>query len=180
MTTVFLGGSRRIARFPVEVERRLDAVVAKRFRVVIGDAAGADKAVQQYLARKAYRHVTVFCMRGRCRHNVAGWPVTEIDSTKGAKGFDYFALKDAAMAQVATHGLMLWDGESRGTLNNVLNLTRQNKPVAVYVAPLRTFKAVRTESDLESLLQGCPPDAAAKLQRQLGIAVRDTTPSLLG
>jgi hypothetical protein len=43
------------------------------------------------------------------------------------------------MAQEATVGFMLWDGESRGTLLNVLRLVAQEKPVVVYVAPERAL-----------------------------------------
>jgi hypothetical protein len=31
---------------------------------------------------------------------------------------------------------MLWDGKSKGTINNVVNLSRDHKPV-VYVEPTR-------------------------------------------
>jgi hypothetical protein len=55
------------------------------------------------------------------------------------KGFDYYSLKDRAMAETAEYGLMLWDGKSKGTVNNVVNMPRDHKPVVVYVAPTRQF-----------------------------------------
>jgi hypothetical protein len=42
------------------------------------------------------------------------------------------------MAETADYGLMLWDGKSKGTVNNVVNLSRDHKPVVVYVAPTKT------------------------------------------
>jgi hypothetical protein len=39
------------------------------------------------------------------------------------------------MVDDAAYGLMLWDGESKGTLNSVINKVRQDKPVVVYLAP---------------------------------------------
>ena len=47
MMKIFIGGSRRISKLDPEVRRRLDAILAKNFPIVIGDANGADKAVQQ-------------------------------------------------------------------------------------------------------------------------------------
>ena len=44
-----IGGSRRITRLEAEVRRRLDRIVEKGLPVVIGDANGADRAVQRYL-----------------------------------------------------------------------------------------------------------------------------------
>ena len=49
VTKVFIGGSRRITRLEAEVRRRLDRIVEKGLPVVIGDANGADRAVQRYL-----------------------------------------------------------------------------------------------------------------------------------
>src|SRR5215831_18637941 len=48
MNTVFIGGSRHVSRLPSEVKKRLDNVVASGHRVIVGDANGADKAVQKH------------------------------------------------------------------------------------------------------------------------------------
>jgi len=47
VTRVFIGGSRRIRRLEAEVRRRLDRIVEKGLPVIIGDANGADKAVER-------------------------------------------------------------------------------------------------------------------------------------
>jgi hypothetical protein len=60
VTKVFIGGSRRITRLDGEVLRRLDRIVEKRLPVVIGDANGADKAVQRYLSERKVEKVEVF------------------------------------------------------------------------------------------------------------------------
>ena len=57
-------------------------------------------------------------MKDHCRNNVGDWPTREIDAPRGARGFDYYSLKDRAMAEAAEYGLMLWDGKSKGTVNN--------------------------------------------------------------
>jgi len=61
MTTVFLSGSRKISRLDEDVRKRLSTIVEKKFRVIVGDANGADKAFQTYLAGMDYANVTVFC-----------------------------------------------------------------------------------------------------------------------
>jgi hypothetical protein len=75
---------------------------------------------------------------------VGNWPTREIDAPRGARGFDYYSLKDRAMAEAAEYGLMLWDGKSKGTVNNVVSLSRDHKPVVVYVAPTKQFRTIRT------------------------------------
>jgi hypothetical protein len=123
-STVFVAGSRQISRLPTEVRSRLDTMIEKGFQILVGDANGADKAIQRYLADKSYPNVLVHCMKDHCRNNVGHWPTREVDAPRGARGFDYYSLKDRAMADAAEYGLMLWDGKSKGTVNNVVNLSR--------------------------------------------------------
>ena len=104
MTTIFIGGSRKITRLNDEVRGRLDAIIDKNLAVVVGDACGADRAVQRYLADEQYVHVTVFCMTGDCRNNVGKWNTHEVPGPAGARGFAYYAAKDRAMADTASHG----------------------------------------------------------------------------
>ena len=66
---VFIGGSRAVSKLNASIRDRIEDVVINRgHTVIVGDANGADKAVQQYLADRHYRHVVVFCMEN-CRNN---------------------------------------------------------------------------------------------------------------
>ena len=48
------------------------------------------------------------------------------------------------MAEAVEYGLMLWDGKSYGTtINNVVNLSRDRKPVVLYIAPKNQFITVK-------------------------------------
>src|SRR3989475_10205457 len=135
MTKVFIAGSRHLSRLNADVKGRIDTMMEKGFTILIGDANGADKAVQRYLAEKGYRKVIVHCMAGHCRNNVADWPTREVPAPQGARGFAYYSTKEQAMVDTAEYALMLWDGESKGTLNSVINMVRQNKSAVVYLAP---------------------------------------------
>ncbi|PYR07987.1 MAG: putative addiction module antidote protein, partial [Acidobacteria bacterium] len=147
--TVFIAGSRQISRLPAEVKTRLDTMIKKGFQILVGDANGADKAVQRYFADKSYPNLVVHCMKDHCRNNIGNWPTRQLVAPHGAKGFDYYSVKDRAMADGAEYGLMLWDGKSKGTVNNVVNLSRDHKPVVVYVAPAKQFRTIKTFDDLK-------------------------------
>lgn len=161
MTAVFIGGSRRMTRLHADVRARLDRIIEKRLPVLIGDANGVDKAVQSYLAARSYPVVEVFAS-GEPRNNLGGWPVRTVTPTHGRRDFDYFATKDREMALRASVGLMLWDGESKGTLLNILRLLTQNKITVVYVGPRRAFAEVRQRSDFDVLVS----DLAAPAERE--------------
>jgi len=152
-TRVFIAGSRAVSRLNDVIRVRLDRIIAAGHDVLIGDANGADRAVQQYLADRQYARVTVFCTGLRCRNNVGGWTTQSVAPPAGSRGgFDFYAAKDREMARRATHGLMLWDGESRGTFTNIRTLVRDDKPVVVYVSPTRRFFNVRTPASVDELL----------------------------
>ena len=151
---VFIGGSRRISRLNEEVRNRLDNLMENGLTVAVGDANGADKAVQEYLADKGYRQVNVFCMVGRCRNNVGRWLTREIDPPAGARGFEFFSAKDRVMAEEADYGLMLWDGKSRGTLASVNDMVSKGKPVVVYLTPSKAFMTLRRPDQVYKIASG--------------------------
>jgi hypothetical protein len=166
VTKVFIGGSRRISRLTTAVRQRLDRIVEKGLPVVIGDANGADRAVQAYLLQQRYSPVEVFCSDEVPRNNLGAWPSRVIRPRHARRDFDYYATKDRQMARVATVGLMLWDGESRGTLLNILRLVTLAKPVVVYVAPEKAFVDVRSGLEFESLASKLDRAVARRLQEQ--------------
>ena len=169
MTKIFIAGSRRLSRLNSDVKRRIDTIIEKGFTVLVGDANGADKAVQRYLADKHYAHVIVHCMAGNCRNNIGNWPAREIEAAPGSRGFVYYATKDTAMVNNADYGLMLWDGESKGTLNSVINMVRQHKPVVVYLAPRNAFQNLRSPDDINALLANCDASSLRRFERELGV-----------
>ncbi len=164
MTRVFVGGSRDVTRLDPEVNRRLAQIIEKRVPVLVGDANGADKAVQRYLSERHFDLVEVFAANESPRNNLGGWPVRVVRPAHARRDFDYYATKDRAMAAEATVGLMLWNGQSRGTLMNVLRLTTANKPVVIYLSRKRTFVEVREGRDLANLLTGLDGRALERLR----------------
>lgn len=56
------------------------------------------------------------------------------------------------MTKDATWGFMLWDGESKGTLTNVVNLLNTKKKTLLYLGPQRSFFNVGTFEDLYGVL----------------------------
>lgn len=159
MSKVFIGGSRRLFHLNKEIKRRLDEFMENQATILIGDANGVDKAVQRYLYSCSYDKVEVFCMAGDCRNNVGDWKVIQVEGPKGKKDFSYHALKDQLMASQASHGLMIWDGKSKGTLSNVYRLIQQGKLVSVYHATRKAFLNLNDKNAWDHFLLQCSPEA---------------------
>lgn len=172
-TKVFIGGSRGLSRLNNDVKRRIDNIITKGFTVIVGDANGVDKAVQQYISSRNYSNVVVFCMEGSYRNNIGDWPTRTITAADpGRRDFAYYSTKDRAMAEEADYGLMLWDGRSRGTLTNVLHLVRGGKPVVVYLAPEKSFYTLRGSDHVAEILGRFNPDALRQIDRELGVVAK--------
>jgi hypothetical protein len=166
MTSVFIGGSRAVSRLNNLILGKLDELIARQCIIFVGDANGADKSVQQHFARRGYQHVVVYCM-DECRNNLGHWPTKKVSRPSSRKDFAYYAAKDHAMAQDATCGIMLWDGNSKGTLNNIQQLVANGKETLVYLATESAFQKIVTQHELDALLQRCDPNAVHRAQQEI-------------
>jgi hypothetical protein len=152
MISVFVAGSRALSRLNPQLRERLDNIIRQNFTILIGDANGADRAVQAYLAKRAYQQVVVYCMEA-CRNNVGEWPARLHAAEPSAKrDRHYYGIKDSAMSRDATCGFMLWDGVSKGTLTNVINLLNADKKVLLYIGPKKQFFNLRSFEHLHQAL----------------------------
>ena len=158
---VFIAGPRAISKLNSEALKRIDNIINEQFTILVGDAAGVDKAVQNHCSEKQYRNVKIYASNGKARNNIGQWEVISIQIENHIKGFDFYAAKDLAMANEADYGFMVWNGKSRGTLNNIINLTLLNKKVLVYYTPDKEFYVLKSIDDVKELL-GKNDDVTAK------------------
>jgi len=112
--TVFISGSRSVTALPPDAIKALDQLIEDRATVLIGDAAGVDTLVQQHLADRDYDLVTVHHIGDQPRNNL-GFETVKVDGTRQTD-------KDSYMASRADSGLAIWDGQSRGTAQNIERL----------------------------------------------------------
>lgn len=163
MNTIFIGGSRHVSRLPPEVKKRLDNVVTSGHQVLVGDANGADKAVQKHFFDQHYDKVVVFCSGGTPRNNLGTWPTHPVAAPKNAKGFQFYAAKDREMAREADFGLMIWDGKSPGTVLNVLRLALAGKIAVLFNVPDKDVVNVKSLDHWKSFIARC----SLELQRDV-------------
>ena len=163
MIKVFIGGSRKISNISEEVKSRIQNIVNKGGTILVGDANGADKTVQKYLMDVGYKNVIIFCAGEECRNNVGNWETRKIFCDSLKKDFNFFASKDKAMSKEADYGFMLWDGKSKGTINNAINLLRDEKKVLIFHSKYKNFFSLAEINDLRQLLKTCDEHTKEKL-----------------
>lgn len=169
---VFVGGSRQLGRLNSEIRRRLDNIMANAFTILVGDANGIDKAVQKYCVDKHYKRVMVFCAGDSCRNNLGNWEIRHVAVDRVTKNYKFFMAKDLEMAREADYGFMIWDGQSSGTLSNILELLETDKRVLVYMGPQKDFIKLQSTADLASIIQNCPAESINIFESKLKLSSR--------
>lgn len=157
---VFIAGPRAVSKLNKTIEKRLYNIYNNNFTVFVGDANGVDKLIQSFYLNLNYKNVVVFASNGKARNNIGKWPMETVLADEKAKGFNFYVQKDIAMAKKADYGFMIWNGKSKGTLNNILNLIVENKKVLIYFIPQDKFILIENAAKLEQLISICPVETA--------------------
>lgn len=155
---VFVAGPRAVSSLNKSITDVLSRIIEKQLIVLLGDAAGVDRLVQKYFAEVHYPNVFVYASDGKVRNNVGGWPVHKVEVPVNTKGFSFYAQKDIQMAKDADNGFMIWNGESKGTLNNIINLVAQNKKAMIYLIPSKKIIYVDKLDSVGKLAQIMGPE----------------------
>lgn len=172
MTSVFIAGSLSIKKINPSFLSRIDNIINENLSIIIGDADGVDRSIQEYLSLKKYQNVTVFYSGNQLRNNIGRWPTEQVltEFEEGTKKF--FTVKDMAMINSASYGLMLWDAKSTGTLKNVIELVCLNKKSTVFINKLASFQPVRNLEELEKLVGYMADGSIEKANQKINLKSR--------
>ena len=142
--TLFVSGSSKTQtvespyyrkELPKEIQKELDDSISRNEKIVVGDAPGIDRQVQDYLNNKHYSNVEVYGPGKEVRYSAnAKWKTNAIDDPDHEPySKEWLAKKDEFMTNAADRGLaVILDEGAAATRNNVRRLVDQNKEVKVY------------------------------------------------
>jgi len=166
MEEVFIAGPLKIRTLDKNIKDRLDNIIQKKIEVLVGDANGIDKAVQEYLYSRNYRNTTVYCIN-KPRNNIGNWNIKSISCGGASVSFSDYVKKDIEMTKDIDFGFMIWNGKSNGTLNNTLNLLENGKKTRLYLKPAGAFYTIIKLKDLENLLSNCDKEDLKKIDGKI-------------
>lgn len=142
--TLFVSGSSKTQdktsgyyrrKLPKEIRKELRSSMKQKDKIVVGDAPGIDRQVQDYLKKRRYKDVEIYGPGKKVRY-IANekWKTHPIDDPKHEPfSSEWLAKKDRVMTKVADKGLaVILDEGATATRNNVKRLIDQNKQVKVY------------------------------------------------
>jgi len=149
---IFISGSRELNQLPNEVLLKLQQFSDKNYDILIGDCYGIDSSIQKFYYDMKYANILVYASNGKARNNIGRWNIKNIAVKQNVYGFDFYKQKDIAMAKDADYGFMIWDGKSKGTLNNMVNLLSQGKFVLVYLSVSKHFFYIKSLNGLAQFI----------------------------
>ena len=132
---LFISGSKSISVLFDEAKSILDEHIALGTEFLVGDCYGIDTAVQIYLASKGYNNVTIYCSGETPRNNfVTGAKVRSCaEAAKGLTGSTFQYVKDIQMTQDCDQALMVWEGKTKGTAENIRRIKELKKPYRIII-----------------------------------------------
>lgn len=146
---IFVAGPRAIKGIDKNIIMKLESICEKEYDVLVGDADGIDSSVQKFLNERNYKNVTIYASKGIARNNYGDWKIKNVVVGSNVTGFDFYVQKDLEMAKDSDIGFMIWNGKSKGTFNNMINLLNLDKEVILYYVPNRKFYQFKKMNDLE-------------------------------
>ena len=147
--TLFVSGSSKTQfkespyyrkNLPRGVRKELKSSMKMGDKIIVGDAPGVDRQVQDFLAKKKYSNVEIYSPGTESRYKAGkDWVNHLINDTEHEPGSkEWLAKKDKAMTKAATKGLaVILDEGSNATRNNISRMESQGKSSKVYMLDKR-------------------------------------------
>jgi hypothetical protein len=123
---------------PAEVKERIDEAIAREMTIIVGEAFGACRLFQDYLASKEYRNV-VIGHAVKIRYNAGNW-----------KDFQYgrdLRERERRMIEDCDSAIIMWMNNSGVIAENLELLKRLGKPTFLYEYSSKTNTAKAGELD---------------------------------
>ena len=142
--TVFISGSSKTQagdsgddrnQLPKEIQDTLHSYMNEKVNVIVGDAPGVDRQVQDFFNEHKYDRVEVYGPGKEVRYTAnKNWKTNPIDAPEFEVGSkEWLAKKDIAMERASTEGLaIVLDEGAKATRKNVDRLLQNGKTVQVY------------------------------------------------
>ena len=171
--TLFISGSSKTQtkgnpyyrkKLPKEIRSEIDAAIKAKKKIILGDAPGIDRQVQDYLKKKRYSNVEVYGPGKQVRYSAdKKWKTNPIDSGKYKPDTDEWrAEKDKVMSMLADEALavILENGGAGATRDNIKRILEQNKDVKIYELSSKLGDRWMGQQALQSRMKAIKYDAS--------------------
>lgn len=125
-------------------------IIDQNIHINVGDADGIDTLVQNYCKGRNYSNITVYSIYSPPRYKVLGFNKKHIAvDTDSKKERERQKEKDEAMTIDSDYSLVIWDGKSKGSYQNILRAINDDKKVKIYLQYKNRFLESKEITDKE-------------------------------
>lgn len=119
------------AKLPPSIAGHLDKAMSNKMKIVVGEAPGANRLFQDYLATRNYRNVVVGHAKS-IRYNAGNWKTKQYGENVHER--------ETNMIKECTSAIIIWADHSGVIAENLEILKIAGKPVFIYEFSNRTRK----------------------------------------
>ncbi len=113
----------RAKKLPVSLAKKIDEALARKMKVIVGEAPGACRLFQNYLKRKSYDNVLVGHARSM-RYNAGSWKTKQYGQS--------VTEREKNMIKACDSAIIIWQDNSGVVAENLEILKRSGKPTFIY------------------------------------------------
>lgn len=147
---VFISGSISIKHLHDRVKESIRKIRDSHMEILVGDANGIDRMVQNYCEEINYLTVTVYSIYSVPRFKIDGFKSKHITPDKNIKKErERQTEKDKAMTNDCDFCLVIWDGKSKGSYSNILGAIKNDKKFKIFLNTTGRFMESETTSKVE-------------------------------
>lgn len=139
---IFISGSISLKHLPEKVRNEsLCKIIQNNLTVLVGDADGIDKLIQQFFYSLGYLNVKVYSISEQPRNLMtSSFLVERVNvSNNITKERERQSFKDIKMTQDSDYSLVVWDGKSKGSFNNIIRAIESKKTIKVFLTSIDDF-----------------------------------------
>ena len=129
---VFISGSHNISKLDKNVTKVLNKLIKNKHEIFVGDCNGVDSSIQFYMQNKGYNNLTVYYVGENPRNAIDSFYHQHVETESNLTTYQFYQQKDIRMTEDADAGFVIWDEETKGSLDNIRRLKELKKPVLVY------------------------------------------------
>lgn len=133
MKKIFISGSMGMKKLPLRVEKALDLIISKKYKILVWDAFWIDEKIQEYFVNKNYFYLFIYSISNPRIFKSEKFKSIKVKIDETIKDLrERQTQKDIFMNNKSDLLFVIWDWASKGSYSNIIRALNENKEVQVF------------------------------------------------
>lgn len=122
-----------IKKLPPKIEKTLDLLIEKKYKVLVWDAIWIDELIQDFFCKKNYFYVFIYSISDPRVYKTEKFKNIKVKINENIKDLrERQTQKDIFMTDQSDVSLVIWDWKSKWSYNNIIRLIEKNKEIQIF------------------------------------------------